>query len=217
MGPTVSTGPAPAVEDLLAFFRVLSERSRLAIVALLMERPRVVEELAEAVRISPATCSHHLRRLEAIGLVRHVADGPYRRYSLVPERLTALRRSILSDAAMRAAARPEDLGGPVLRDFVDPGGRLISIPAQRKKRAVIVDWLAERFEPGRRYDEREVNAILGAVHADVATLRRELVAFHRLGRENGVYWRTSPPPPPDAVPADAPASTDRPSPGAARG
>ncbi len=186
---------APAVaEELLAFFRVLSDRSRLAIVALLMERERVVEELAEAARISPATCSHHLRRLEEIGLVRHVADPPYRRYSLNVDRLTEMRRAFLSDGAMRAAARPADLAAKVMRDFVDEGGRLRSIPAQRKKRAVIVEWLAGRFAPGRRYTEREVNAILAEVHEDVATLRRELIAFRHLGRQDGVYWRLEPPP-----------------------
>ena len=194
-------GLAPhAVDELLAFFRVLSDRSRLGIVALLMERDRVVEELAESVRISPATCSHHLRRLEEIGLVRHVAEPPYRRYSLVAERLTELRRVILSDSAMRAAARPDDLEGRVMRDFVDEGGRLRSIPAQRKKRAVIIEWLARRFEPGRRYGEREVNAALAEAHEDVATLRRELVAFHLLARQDGIYWRVTPPPE-DGAPA----------------
>jgi DNA-binding HxlR family transcriptional regulator len=183
-----------AADELLAFFRVLSDRSRLAIVALLMERDRVVEELAEAVRISPATCSHHLRRLEEIGLVRHVPDPPYRRYSLDRERLTAMRRTLLSDGAMREAARPADLESKVMRDFVDADGRLRSIPAQRKKRAVVVEWLADRFEPGRRYTEREVNTLLGQAHEDVATLRRELIAFRLLGRQDGIYWRLAPPP-----------------------
>lgn len=189
-----SDAPPTAADELLAFFRALSDRSRLAIVALLMERARVVEELAEAVRISPATCSHHLRRLEEIGLVHHVPDPPYRRYSLDTERLTAMRRTLLSDGAMRAAARPADLAGKVLRDFVDDAGRLRSIPAQRKKRAVVVEWLAKRFAPGRRYPEREVNAVLAEVHEDVATLRRELVAFRLLGRQDGIYWRLEPPP-----------------------
>lgn len=192
--PGAADAAAPQEEELLAFFRALSDRSRLAIVALLMERERVVGELAEAVRISPATCSHHLRRLEEIGLVRHVDEPPYRRYRIVPERLAAMRRTLLSDRAMAAAARPGDLAAKVLRDFVDPTGRLRSIPAQRKKRAVVVEWLASRFEPGRRYSEREVNAVLGEVHADVATLRRELVAFRLLGRQDGVYWRLEPPP-----------------------
>ena len=181
-------------EDLLSFFRVLSDRSRLAMVALLMEREWVVEELAEAVEISPATCSHHLRRLEGIGLVRHESDGPYRRYRLDADRLTELRRTILRDEALQAAARPADLEAKVMRDFVDADGRLRSIPAQRKKRAVIVAWLADRFEVGRRYDEKSVNAVLKEVHPDVATLRRELIAFRLMARQDGVYWRTAPPP-----------------------
>lgn len=186
---------APAA-DLLDFFRVLSDRSRLAMVAILMDGPRTVEELAESVQVSSATCSHHLRRLEGLGLVDAEDHPPYRRYRLNADRLTELRRTLLSDRAVRSAARPVDLTAKVMRDFVDEDGRLRSIPAQRKKRAVILDWLAERFEPGTRYGEREVNEVIRPVHADVATLRRELVAVGRLARQDGVYWRVTPPPPP---------------------
>lgn len=196
--------PGPVADELIEFFRVLSDRSRLSMVALLQEREWMVEELAEAVRISPATCSHHLRRLEAIGLVGHEALGTYRRYRLDAERLTALRRTFLSDGALKAAGWPADFDARVLGDFVDPAGRLRSLPAQRKKRAVIIAWLAERFSPGRRYGEAEVNAVLKDVYPeDVATLRRELIAFRFMARQDGVYWRVVAPPVGDGAGAAA--------------
>lgn len=78
----------------------------------------------------------------------------------------------------------------VLRSFLDDDGRLRSIPAKHSKRLVILDHLAQLFEPGLRYSELEVNRRLRAVHDDVAALRRYLVEEGFLDRESGMYWRT---------------------------
>ena len=78
----------------------------------------------------------------------------------------------------------------VLRAFLGPDGRLLSIPSRHAKRLVVLDHLAQRFEPGRRYDEVEVNRELRSVHEDVAALRRYLVDEGFLSRESGTYWRT---------------------------
>ena len=83
-------------------------------------------------------------------------------------------------------ASPED--AKVFRSFVR-NGRITSLPASRAKRLVLLDWLAQRFVPGQRYPEREVNRILGAVHPDVAALRRYLVDEGLLARHAGEYWR----------------------------
>jgi hypothetical protein len=77
----------------------------------------------------------------------------------------------------------------VLRAFVRDG-RLVSIPTVHSKRLVVLDWLSQRFEPGRRYSEQTVNLILGQVHADTAALRRYLVDDDYLARADGLYWRT---------------------------
>jgi len=78
----------------------------------------------------------------------------------------------------------------VLENFRDIAGRLISIPVQRKKRLVILRWLVEDFQPGRRYPEAEVNRIIGRRHPDFAYLRRQLVDEELMQRRSGVYWRT---------------------------
>jgi hypothetical protein len=62
-------------------------------------------------------------------------------------------------------------------------GRLTAIPAKQKKRAVILRFLAERFEPDRMYDERKVNDILAEHHEDVASLGRYLVDTGLLRRQ----------------------------------
>jgi hypothetical protein len=78
----------------------------------------------------------------------------------------------------------------VLGNFVDTDGRLLGVPAQRKKRMAVLRWLAEEFQPGRRYAEAEVNRIIGRHHPDFATLRRHLVDEELMQRRDGVYWRT---------------------------
>ena len=78
----------------------------------------------------------------------------------------------------------------VLRAFLDDDGRLRTIPARRSKRLVVLDHLAQLFEPGRRFEETEVNRRLRGVHDDVAALRRLLVDDGFLTRDRGVYWRS---------------------------
>jgi hypothetical protein len=80
---------------------------------------------------------------------------------------------------------------PVLRAFFAEGGRLRSIPARRSKRLVVLDVIAQDFEPGVRYSEKQVNLILGKRHADTAALRRHLVDEGFMEREGGggAYWR----------------------------
>jgi hypothetical protein len=86
------------------------------------------------------------------------------------------------------ADEPADVAR-VLRSFVRDG-RLTSIPTVHAKRLVVLDWLAQRFEPGRHYSEPMVNLILGQVHPDTAALRRYLVDEGLLSRDHGEYWRS---------------------------
>jgi hypothetical protein len=70
------------------------------------------------------------------------------------------------------------------------GGRLVLMPTRRAKRLVVLDRVAQLFELGRTYPEREVNALLAPVHDDVPALRRYLVDEQYLTRDAEVYWRT---------------------------
>ena len=76
----------------------------------------------------------------------------------------------------------------VFKNFRE-GDRLKEIPASRKKRLVILKWLVSQFEVGVNYPERTVNEILKRYHPDCATLRRELIGYQLMQRENGVYSR----------------------------
>lgn len=80
--------------------------------------------------------------------------------------------------------------GRVLGNFLDAGGRLHTIPSKRAKLVVVLDFLAQAFEPGLRYPESRVNEILGEFHPDHAALRRYLVEHGFLDRADSLYWRS---------------------------
>ena len=126
------------------------------------------------------------------------------RASVRAEEVTARARSIPTSgidhgrarpaaaAARQANARPastEFADAPdhvrkVLRAFV-VDGRLQSVPVAAAKRMIVLDWLAQEFEPGITYSEKMVNLILGKRHADTAALRRYLVDDGFLDRADG--------------------------------
>jgi len=78
----------------------------------------------------------------------------------------------------------------ILGNFVSADGTLHTIPAKHAKLLVVLDHLAQQFEPGRTYREAEVNEVLGRFHPDYAALRRYLVENDFMTREEGVYWRS---------------------------
>ena len=69
-------------------------------------------------------------------------------------------------------------------------GRLHTIPTKHAKLLVVLDFLAQSFEPGMRYPEAQVNEILTEFHPDYAALRRYLVENGFLDRSDNVYWRS---------------------------
>ena len=84
---------------------------------------------------------------------------------------------------------PDRQKAQVLRTFISDG-RLAQIPVVRAKRRIVLEHIVASFEPGVRYPEREVNAVLRAWYADHAALRRYLVDEELMQRDAGVYWRT---------------------------
>ena len=79
-----------------------------------------------------------------------------------------------------------------LRPFLDEQGRLRQWPAKQKTQRMAAACLAARFEPGRDYNERQVNELLLEWHTfeDWALLRRVLYDWGYLDRERdgSRYW-----------------------------
>jgi hypothetical protein len=202
-------------ETLLAGLRALVDANRLRIVARLATRPVDAETLARELRQPVPTIRRHLRVLVEAGLAEERADAPgtfgarLDRVGELGRALAALEAEAsgrttgphgewlhdgepLADTLARLAlTRDED---KVLRSYL-VDGRLTRIPAQGRKRQVILRFLLERvFTEDRAYPEKEVNQRLALFHPDVAALRRYLYDERFVDRDHGQYMRRTPRP-----------------------
>jgi len=171
--------------DAATLVGLLADPTRLKVVAALALGAGTLEEVAEASGLPLKDVALAARRLSRAGLVRR--DG--KALELLASRFAEVAR-----AAAEAAPPPERLSDDPAEDAVLSAfvrdGRLVSIPAQQSKRRVVLEHLVRVFDPGVRYPEREVNALLSVWHADYAALRRYLVDEGLLSRDAGEYWRT---------------------------
>jgi len=77
-----------------------------------------------------------------------------------------------------------------LRPFIRDG-RITAMPARRSVRLLLLDQVAQAFEPGRRYPEAVVSEVLKSLYDDHAALRRYLVDEELMSRTaDGTYWRS---------------------------
>jgi DNA-binding transcriptional ArsR family regulator len=82
--------------DLVRLLRALGDDTRLRALRLIAERPRSTQELAPLVGISEAGLSKHLRQLAQVGVVTTKREGYYVLYSVDPDRLAPLSRTLLA-------------------------------------------------------------------------------------------------------------------------
>ena len=171
-------------------FKALGHPVRLLILNLVRVQPRHGEELAAILRLTPATVSHHLSKLTAVGLMAAQKEQYYQVYSPAGDMLdkTLAEMVRLPQPGLTGNVAEDAYREKVLRTFFKQG-RLTQIPAQQKKRLVVLEHLLQEFEPGRPYPEREVNHILLDFNEDVATLRREMIDHGLMKREKGIYER----------------------------
>lgn len=178
------------LEARAALFKALGHPVRLLILSLVKMRPRHTEELSTILLLKPATVSFHLSQLHAAGLLESRRDQYYQLYSLAGD---VLRRPLsefafLAQPELAAEVEEDAYRKKVLETFFR-WGRLTQIPAQRSKQQIILERLAQEFEPDRDYSEREVNQVLVEFHDDVAALRRGLIGEGWMERTQGVYRR----------------------------
>ena len=177
--PMSMSVPAGAIAGALA------DTDRRSVFAAVQLGAAHVDDVVTMTGLPVAQVGKALGKLVDVGLVR------------VNRGQVVVAGEVFQQAARAALARPamsehDSLPAAdrkVMNAFV-VDGRLQSIPSSIGKRLVILDWLAQLFEPGRRYSEPMVNLIIGQRHADTAALRRYLVDEGFLDREAGVYWRS---------------------------
>ncbi len=172
--------------DAAALAGLLADADRRRVVAALVLDATDLAAIERLSGLSVTPAGKALARLLESGLVVRGSDGTLH---LVGEAFAAAARAA-------AEARPAEVrhdGPPEVARVLDAfvrDGRLVSIPTARAKRLVVLDRLAQDFEPGRRYSEQMVNLMLGKWHADTAALRRYLVDEDFLDRADRQYWRS---------------------------
>ncbi|OUL31739.1 ArsR family transcriptional regulator [Nostoc sp. T09] len=180
---------------LLHFFKALADESRLKIVGILANQDCSVEELAVLLQLKEPTVSHHLMKLKELELVSMHPEGNTHFYRLESEILQNLSKKVFTTEKIASLVESFDSdvwANRVLQNYTEgeePAQSLKEIPASRKKRLVILQWLVSKFEQEVQYPESIVNEVIKRYHSDCATLRRELIASQLMQRENGVYWR----------------------------
>ncbi|MBE1487153.1 DUF2087 domain-containing protein [Plantactinospora soyae] len=166
---------------------LLAEPDRLAAFAAVVLGAGDPAEVAERTGLPARTVLAALRRLESGGLVAMVDGRTTARVDVFKEAVRAH-----PPTSPETDPDPDRVASAVLRTFVRDG-RIVQFPAARGKRRLLLEHVVATFEPGVRYPEREVNALLRAWHDDYAALRRYLVDEVLLTREDGVYWRSGGP------------------------
>ena len=178
-------------DQAIKLFKCLSDKSRLHILKSLMQEDMYVERLAERLALSPATISFHLKKLEDAGCVCARKEQYYTVYSLRREVFMARILDLIAGESSEAelqAQRDAEYREKILKTFF-VYNRLVSIPAQRKKRRICLEVIAESFEPGRPYDEKTVNETILRFHDDYCTIRREMICEGIMDRVGGTYTR----------------------------
>jgi hypothetical protein len=169
--------------------RLLAEPARLRVFAALVLGARSPAEVVDATGLEVRDVVSGLRRLADGGLVELTGD-----------RAVPMERVFGELARQSATTEPQEDHGytdarvaGVLRAFVR-GGRLLGLPANRSRRIIVLEHLAQSFEPGVDYPERQVNEVLAAWSTgsgvDHVSLRRYLIDADLLRREGGIYRRS---------------------------
>jgi hypothetical protein len=177
-------------EELLDFFKVLSDVDRLRVAGYLAAGPHTTDQIAAALGMPNRSVIRHLQMLAHAGFAAETDPGMYEFHPRVMEdmahRILAGRRPAhkVDDASMA------DDENKVLADFMTADGRIKHLPAQQKKCEIVLRHISHIFEVGERYTEKQVNQMLMRFNDDTAALRRGLVDYHFMARQAGVYWRT---------------------------
>lgn len=174
----------PGSPDLGALIGALADDDRRKVFAAVELGAGSLDAVVDATGLTRAAAVTALGRLVHLGVVVEGAGT------------LAVLGAAFQAAARQALARPrstEHDDAPaalraVLSAFVKDG-RITALPAAAGRRTVLLDWLVQDFEPGRRFTEQQVNAIIAKRHADTAALRRYLVDAGFLDRADGLYWR----------------------------
>ncbi|WP_027409588.1 metalloregulator ArsR/SmtB family transcription factor [Anoxybacillus tepidamans] len=176
---------------LVSFFKTIGDPTRLRIIKLLAEGPLHGQAIAGKLGLTPPTITHHLHKLREVNAVYERRDGNTI-YFYLNESVIKHYASALMDLSKQDEVKKEikDLMAErqkVIDNFFANDGRLKHIPAQRKKKLIVLEHILKGLQKGKKYGEKELNEYIKKFYDDYATIRREFIINNYMYRENGIY------------------------------
>lgn len=182
------------LDKIVNYHKALADPTRIRILILLAGGELNGQVLAEKLSVTPATITHHAAKLRAASLIHERRDKNTIYFSLdhyfITNNAQAIVKLIYRTAEEGASLMEEHMNKlkeTVLKNFFTAAGKLKSIPAQLKKKLIVLEHLVSRLERGRKYSEQEINAFIKNFHEDFATIRREFIMHQYMFRENEIY------------------------------
>ena len=190
--------------ELLNRLSALADDTRVRILELFAHQNELsAQEIMARLELSQPSVSRHLKQLAPL-LVERRGEGASKFYSLGSTQVAltfhTLDRLLAGAEPQVEAPQAAQIDYPrALRGFMDAYGRATAWPTKGRDQRLMTEYMASRFETGRDYTEKEINAVLlermHPIFKDYATIRRELYDNGYLDREadGSRYWRTDRP------------------------
>lgn len=160
--------------DALEILKVLADESRLKIIGILLKKDSYSEYLAYKLNLSTPTVTYHMNKLKKAGIVKATKIQHYIIYSLNYDIMNMSIEALIKSATTVDDSRTYE--EKVIESFFEYG-KLKQIPAQQKKREIVMAYIASNFELNKIYSELEVVAALLKIHDDYITIKRDLISM----------------------------------------
>ncbi|MCM3038945.1 metalloregulator ArsR/SmtB family transcription factor [Paenibacillus motobuensis] len=191
------------LDKIVAYHKALADSTRIKILILLAEGELNGQVLAEKLFVTPATITHHAAKLRAASLIHERREKNTIYFSLNHYFINAYGTATANIIYKNATHLPEGEDHPmedrnqklkqsVLSNFFTSAGRLQHIPAQLKKKLIVLEHMISGLTQGRSYTEKEINEFIKQYHDDFATIRREFIMHQFMSREDGIYTMNPP-------------------------
>ncbi|MCL2225660.1 MAG: metalloregulator ArsR/SmtB family transcription factor [Defluviitaleaceae bacterium] len=176
--------------NVLHLFKCLADASRLSILKSLNREDMYVEQLAERLNLSSATISSHMKKLEEIGAVQSRKEQYYSMYSLCPDTFSHNILDLIQCEEHDSVGdeRESEYRKKILSTFM-PKGKITKMPAQLKKKLILIEEICRSFDKGVPYTEKEVNHKIIDFYDDFCMVRRFFVDYGLFARERDVYFK----------------------------
>jgi hypothetical protein len=180
------------LDKIVAFHKAMGDPTRLRIVALLANGPLHGQAIAGKLGLTPPTITHHIKKLRDINVIFERRDKNtiyfHLNESLIKQQAKTLGKLIeKKEEEVEAMVQLNIETQKVIENFFTKDGKLKNIPAQRKKKLMVFEYMVRGLKAGKKYPERELNEYITKFHDDYATIRREFIINHYMYRENAIY------------------------------